>query len=601
MLLCKLGSVLLQFDEVMGNAGSQFSFFVAFVKNFGEMSTDCSMMIANGAAIKQVLGRRSPPAFIGDMEHGLGPWKKRAKLVARKTLAGGGPKKKLDVHPDDGLKVWKAENAVRAVIEYSDDEVEKKGDGADSGEHFQFPMPNYWPSSPFPYDEQIALMGGAKSESGSDFSDSDDEDSDSDDDDSDSNDDEDDEDDEDDDSHYDDMPPLIDGEGKYAAPLPALVNKEGQPMAITVSQDKGGLQASFVPIAQKVAKGKAAPPSKPRHVSFASEVEVHNFESSYEMEDSNVSKWSELEVPLSLFTEMFMTYTVGSTCYEDMQQLRDSNRDIGRSVAVGDISPKVGACEWLHNIRSGLNKFEGVVGESNICGTCMQQLNDLRLQMCEFETNMIKVERYDICDTGNWFDNELVNMFEDDGGAEMCVGESEEGKLPAIQKTDSEAGKTAYALDDEAPNVGEVAPNILNTHTIAPPSVGIVGDYHTFGDRDSGSDSSVGGSLKVLVSSDSEDSSVVSQPNFAAFRIRRQQNLFNKKMSRYELCLILLPEVMGREVRGFIGEMRSAIKNRGCTADKAYRKVVLKFGPLRTDAEMRRLFVQATYAADLDG
>ena len=550
------------------------------------------MMIANGAAVKQVLGRRAPPALIGDKEHGLGPWKKRAKLVARKTLAGGEPKKKLDIHPGDGLKVWKAENAVRAVIEYSDDELEKKGAGADSGEHVQFPMPNYWPSSPVPYDEKIALMGGGKSESDSDESDDDDDDSDSDDDD---------DDDDDDDRQYDNMPPLVDGKGNYAPQLPALVDKEGQPMAITVSQEEGGLQAAFVPIAQKVAKGKAAVPPKPRRVTFASKVEVHNIESSYEMEDSNASKWSELEVPLSLFSEMFVTYTVGSTCYEDMQHLRDSNHEIGRCVVVGNISPKVGACEWLENIRSGLNKYEGAVGAASICGSSMNQLNDLRLQMSEFETNMINLERYDTCDTGNWFENELVHMFEDDGGAEMCVGELEEGKLPAIQKTDSEVGKAPYALDDEAPNVGEVAPNILNTHTIAPPSVGIVGDYHTFGDCDSGTDSSVDNSLKVLVSSDSEDSSVASQPNFAAFRIRRQQNLFNKKMRRYELCLLLLPEVMGREVRGFVGEMRSAIKNRGCTADKAFRKVTLKFGPLRTDAEMRRLFVQATYAADLDG
>ena len=595
MLLCKLGSVLLQFDEVMGNAGSQFSFFVAFVKNFGEMSTDCSMMIANGAAIKQVLGRRSPPALIGDMEHGLGPWKKRAKLVARKTLAGGGPKKQLDVHGDDGLKVWKAENKVRAAIEYCDDEVEKEGDGADSGEHFQFPMPNYWPSSPFPYDEQIALMGGAKSESGSDLSDSDDDESDSDDDDSDSNDDE------DDDSHYDDMPPLVDGEGNYAPQLPAFINKEGQPMAITVSQEEGGLQASFVPIAQKVAKGKAAAPPKPRRVSFAPKVEVHTIKPSSEMEDDNVAKWSELEVHLSHFTEMFITCTVGNTCYEDMQHVRDSNLEIGRCVTVGNISPKVGACEWLENIRSGVNKYEGVLGAGNICESAMEQLNDLRLQMCEFEHNMILMERYDTCDRCDWFDNDLPAMFEDDGGAEICFGKLEEEKLPAMQKTDSEAGKGPYDLDDEAPNVGEVFPTILNTQTIAPPSVGIVGDYETFCDRDSGTDSSDGGSLKVQVTSDSEESSLASEPNFAAFRIRRQQNLFNKKMSRYELCLELLPDVMGRQVRGFVGEMQSAIKNRGCTADKAFRKVVLKFGPLRTDAEMRRLFVQATYAADLDG
>ena len=80
-----------------------------------------------------------------------------------------------------------------------------------------------------------------------------------------------------------------------------------------------------------------------------------------------------------------------------------------------------------------------------------------------------------------------------------------------------------------------------------------------------------------------------------------QQRAFTKRMRRYELGIFLLPEHLGAQLKDCMDENVRAIQNDGRSGKDAVKDVMDKWGPLRTDCEMRRLFAEATYQSDLEG
>ena len=345
-----------------------------------------------------------------------------------------------------------------------------------------------------------------------------------------------------------------------------LVDKNGRSVAITITQQDGGLKTSLVPIATKVVKGEHCSDEK---ALGKKDNLVGGIEKSAEYL-SNRHKWEQLEYEMYLCKDLLHKYVKEKTYGVDFdQKIGEFTRTKKSQVLAGTITCAVALKAIFDHMRG---------------------LLDLHIAMARARNEWEKFDQVllykalDMMDTvqSETFESKYYGAGDEDDGTD--------GSGFDMEESDSWSGSDIFGDCDSTSSSSELTTteedlkdNDNNQQKLQ--SIGFVYSAEDFGDAEysSGNDSKNCNETKKAV------------------QAHLEQKTFSRLLKKFDLGLTLLPESLRQKSFGYVLESRKAIDDCGYTAEAAIAALQEKIGGLRTNAELRRVFTAATFESDLDG
>ena len=291
---------------------------------------------------------------------------------------------------------------------------------------------------------------------------------------------------------------------------------------------------------------------------------------------SNFTKWEQLEYDLSLCAELVESYVKLETYGIGFDKISLYRNDVKAEVCKGHISAQTGMTQFFDYLRGLLDVHVMIMrGRNDAWKFDISVLMEAMHAMDSIETETYSTGYYGMNDRSDEEDADKDNAVPD----ELLP----EDEMELIRKAVYDIGGS-----------------------IAEKKVGYVGGFEDFGDPeysdmdDDDTDSmSSNDSMPALVSS--YDFHDAKYGMYKAARVRTQQTELSKLLKRYNVGLTLLPELLQCKVQRLIMDGFDAIENRGYMAEDVMYDIAEEVGQLRTNADVRRLFLEATLVCDLDG
>lgn len=356
-----------------------------------------------------------------------------------------------------------------------------------------------------------------------------------------------------------------------------LVDVNGAPVAITITEDKGKLETSLVPIAQKVAKAENC-----NHPCLKSGKDVED------ISKKNQVKWEQLEYEMHLCKDLVERCVEEESYGIGFEKLDDVYKTVKLEVCSGRMSAQGGMSKFFDYMRGLLDVYVTVIRGKKEYGRLKI---DLLGEALETMTT-VEYETYNSGYYGVGYKNvEMEESTEESNSRSSTISDSDysvsdESEMSLIVQAAIACGGRACS-NTEDPKIGQVhGPEDFGDAELSE------SDTDSEWDADNASDSDT-------VSS--EENEVTDCKVYKAARVRRELNAFAKLLKRYNLGLSMLPELLKQRTFATVTEKRQAIENRGYTAKQAFADLQEKVGKLRPNAEIRKMFLQGTLVEDLDG
>ena len=369
-----------------------------------------------------------------------------------------------------------------------------------------------------------------------------------------------------------------------------LVDKNGRSVAITITQQGGGLKTSLVPIASKVVKAEYW--SDERALGKKDNL-VLAMEKTPKKYFKNKSKWEQLEYEMHVCKHLVESYVKSKTYGIQFDKKIGDFMGMKKSqVVAGEITPAAA-------LRAIFDLMRGLL--------------DLHIAMARARNEWDKFDQillYKALDTMDIVQSETLktNYYgahdKDDDTDESCSD---------MEESDSWSGSDLFgdcnstASSSELTSSEEDLKNIGSNQEMLR-SVGFVLSAEEFGDNEC---SSSNGTLEEETISDksSNEESTNAVSNLTtegsnetkkAVEVHLEQKTLTRLLKQFDLGLTLLPESLRQTAFGYVLESRKAIDDCGCTAEAAMAAIQEKMGGLRTNAELKEMFAAATFSTDLD-
>ena len=346
-----------------------------------------------------------------------------------------------------------------------------------------------------------------------------------------------------------------------------FVGPNGRPIAITITQEKGKFNTSLVPIASHIADAKKC-------VDTGALVVEHVDKGSREL-------WEDLEYEMHMCKELVEEYVELETYGIPFHKIGNFLLEVRLEVYTGKISAECGVTKFFDHMRSLLDVHTAVARGK-------EEFRRFRVDVLEDALSAMDTVEYETYKCGHY-----------------GVSQNSKQLGKGIARKNSNLwsyGSSEYSSsDDSAMSLAEKVAVTFHGDVC----IGYVNGPEEFGDADESTTTSDDvESLSDKSSCTTESGNAVNPKRCDAYKdakIRDELKTFSKLMKRYNLGLSLLPDLLKQKTLAIVSENRSVIGNGGYTSKQAFQDLQRKVGKLRPNAELRKLFLEATLAADLDG
>ena len=269
--------------------------------------------------------------------------------------------------------------------------------------------------------------------------------------------------------------------------------------------------------------------------------ETDNVKTLQSRKHSNTVRWEELENNICLFRDNLLEYSKDSLNSNNLSRLSGWIAQVKMHVCEGHISPQEGMSRCLDFIRNCMDQIEDAAAadhKNQIHITTYH--NKLRHEMDTYESCIIRSQCYGISNKNHGMVGNIAFV---DG-------------LKTISNSDMS----------------------ISTQ-----------------DSDNNSTTETESGTSIVSTSEVETKNTENYSSSHSSRVYNEHKAFLKKMKCYQLGITLLPQRLKAQIRLCISRNMEDIEHRGYTANDALEDMQDKWGPLRSNHEIRRLYARTTY------